>query len=219
MFVSLFLCWRITMLQLVWVLSANKLEDERNKYFDENTTDELTQLRNSRSFMHTFQRYMGTYRFSDDFLCVAIADIDFFKFYNDFYGQQKGDDCLRSIGGAFNKLKETMGIYCARVGGEEFALLWFEKDISHVDTVVSEFNQLIGELKIPHEKSYICEYVTLSMGVHIEKCGFSSTKEELYNLADKALYSAKANGRNCAIIRGRNIPQYRIKPSFTYDLL
>ncbi|MCL2211125.1 MAG: GGDEF domain-containing protein [Treponema sp.] len=210
--ISLFICWRITMLRLVSELNAWKMEEERNKYLDQSTIDELTKLRNRRDFEQTFQRYLTNYRTSDDYLCVAIADIDFFKHYNDFYGHPKGDDCLRAIGGALIRLNKTMGVYCARVGGEEFALLWFEKDASHVDAVISRVTKLIKTLKIPHEKSNINEFVTMSIGVYIERCGVSNNYEELYDLADKALYSAKGNGRNCAIVRGRNMSQYQIKP-------
>jgi len=210
--ISLLICWRITMLRLVSELNARKMEGERDKYLDQSTIDELTQLRNRRDFDLTFQRYLENYRSSDDYLCVAISDIDFFKYYNDFYGHPKGDDCLRAIGGALIRLNKTMGVYCARVGGEEFALLWFEKDISHVDAVINRVTKLIRSLKIPHEKSNACEYVTMSIGVYIEKCGKSNNAEELYNLADKALYSAKGNGRNCAIVRGRDMSQYQILP-------
>jgi len=209
--INTFFSWRITMLRLVSALNSYKLEDERNRYFDQSTIDELTQLRNRRDFMQTFQRYLNNYRSSDDWLCVAIADIDFFKKYNDHYGHPKGDDCLRAIGGAFNRLKDTMGVYTARVGGEEFALLWFEQEISHVDTVVSRVNKLIKAMKIPHEHSTVSEYVTMSMGVYIERCGVGIDEEEIYSLADKSLYAAKGNGRNCTIIRGRDITQYQIK--------
>jgi len=212
--ISLLVCWRITMLRLVSEFNARKMEGERDKYMDQSTIDELTQLRNRRDFDLTFQRYLSNYRSSDDYLCVAIADIDFFKYYNDFYGHPKGDDCLRAIGGALIRLNKTMGVYCARVGGEEFALLWFEKDITHVDAVITRVTKLIKSLKIPHEKSNINSFVTMSIGVYIEKCGGSlGNTEELYDLADKALYSAKGNGRNCAIVRGRNMSQYQIKPA------
>ncbi|MCL2181366.1 MAG: GGDEF domain-containing protein, partial [Treponema sp.] len=211
--ISLFICWRMNMLRVVSELNTYKLEDERNLYMDQSTIDELTQLRNRRDFMQTFQRYLSNYRSSDDFLCVAVSDIDFFKNYNDHYGHPKGDDALRAIGNAFNRLKDTMGVYCARVGGEEFALLWFEKDPSHVDAVISRVNKLIKTLKIIHEKSNVSEYLTMSIGVFIEKCGTSNDAHELYNLADKALYCAKGNGRNCAIVRGRDISQYQIKAS------
>jgi diguanylate cyclase (GGDEF)-like protein len=209
--ISLIACWRITMLRFVSDLSVIKMEKERNKYLEESTVDELTQLRNRRDFMQTFYRYLVNYRATDNFLCIAIADIDFFKNFNDFYGHPKGDECLRAIGKILKGLRETMGVYCARVGGEEFAMLWFEKDISHVDTVILHINKLIQLLKIQHEKSYISEYVTMSLGVYIEKCGASTDTENLYKSADKALYNAKESGRNCAIIRGRDIKEYRLE--------
>ncbi|GBU28729.1 hypothetical protein R84B8_02289 [Treponema sp. R8-4-B8] len=211
--VSVFACWRITKLRFMSELSISKMENERDKYLEESTVDELTKLRNRRDFMQTFHRYLVNYRAGDDFLCLAVADIDFFKNYNDFYGHPKGDDCLRAIGEAFNRLKDTMGVYCARVGGEEFALLWFEKeDVTHVNAVISRVTKLIQLLKIPHEKSSVSKYVTMSLGVYVEKCGASTDTEEMYALADKALYSAKENGRNCTIVKGRTIKEYRLDP-------
>jgi diguanylate cyclase (GGDEF)-like protein len=212
-FITLFLNWQISKLRLGLELSANMLEDERNQYFDQSTIDELTRLRNRRDFMQTFQRYLSSYRTSDDWLCIAITDIDFFKNYNDHYGHPKGDDCLRGVGGVFNNLTDAMGVYSARVGGEEFALLWFEKDTSHVGDVVSYIMEKMNAIKIPHEKSKVSPYVTLSIGVYIERCGASTDMQTLYDLADQSLYTAKSNGRNCAFIKGRDIEQYKITPS------
>jgi diguanylate cyclase (GGDEF)-like protein len=208
--IGLFFSWQFTKLRIGLELSANILEDERNSYFDQSTIDELTQLNNRRDFMKTFQRYLTGYRTSDNWLCIAIADIDFFKNYNDHYGHPKGDDCLRSVGSAFNTLKEEMGVYTARVGGEEFAMLWFEKDASRTDAVVTSLSNLIKQMNIPHEKSKVSNQVTMSVGVYIERVGASDETDTLYNLADKALYAAKKSGRNCAIISGREIVQYKI---------
>jgi diguanylate cyclase (GGDEF)-like protein len=212
--ISLFFNWQITRLRLTALLGVSKLENERNRYYNQSTIDELTQLRNRRDFTQTFQRYLSNYRTSDDWLCIAIFDIDFFKRYNDHYGHTKGDDCLRAIGGMLNTLRETMGLYSARVGGEEFAILWFENDLSHINTVVARLNALIREFKIPHEKSRLEPYVTISTGVYVERCGSSSDMRALYDLADKALYFAKSSGRNCAIISGKNFTQYKITPVF-----
>jgi len=210
--ISQYFCWQITKLRLGLEFSANKLEEERNKYMDQSILDELTQLRNRRDYMNTFQRFLSNYRASDDWMCVAISDIDFFKNYNDHYGHPKGDDCLRSIGGALNGLKESMGVYAARVGGEEFSMLWFEKEAAHVDDVIKHMMKVIGELKIPHEKSKVAEYVTMSIGLYIVKCGTHNDTQVLYDLADKALYTAKASGRNCAIVCGDEIKEYKITP-------
>jgi diguanylate cyclase (GGDEF)-like protein len=210
---SLYFSWQIAKLRLGNELSTSKLEDERNRYYNQSTIDELTQLRNRRDFMQTFQRYLVNYRTTDDWLCIAIADIDFFKNYNDNYGHPKGDDCLRSIGAVLNSLKESLGVYSARVGGEEFALLWFERDLSHIKSVISYLTELIYELKIPHEKSKASQYVTLSIGVYVERCGSHNDIQTLYELTDKALYSAKGSGRNCAIVNGNEIKQYKLCPS------
>jgi diguanylate cyclase (GGDEF)-like protein len=211
-YISLFLNWQITKLRLGLELSANMLEDERNQYFDQSTVDELTKLKNRRDFMQTFQRYMSNYRNTDDWLCIAIADIDYFKNFNDHYGHPKGDDCLRAVGKVFNSLKDNLGVYAARVGGEEFALLWFEKDSTSVGTVVSELMKLMGEMKMPHEKSKVWPYVTLSVGIYVERCGSPTDMQTLYDLADKALYTAKTSGRNRAVINGAELKQYEILP-------
>jgi diguanylate cyclase (GGDEF)-like protein len=207
---SLFFSWQITKLRMGMEISASELEEERNKYEDQSITDELTRLRNKRDFTGTFQRYLSNYRSSDDLLCVAIGDIDFFKLYNDHYGHLKGDDCLRTVGAALNSLKEDVGVYTARVGGDEFAALWIEKETSHVYVILNYYINSIKSKKIPHEKSKVNDFVSMSIGVYVSKCGAYHDTKILYDLADKALYTAKQGGRNCAIINGDDIKEYRI---------
>ncbi|MDR0494457.1 MAG: GGDEF domain-containing protein [Treponema sp.] len=207
---SLYFNWNVSKLRLGLEISATMLEDERNSYLDQSTIDELTQLRNRRDFQQTFKRYLSNYRTSDNWLCIALLDIDFFKYYNDHYGHPKGDDCLRAVGRVLNSLNDTHDVYSARVGGEEFALLWFESETSHVDTVVSRLQELIRDLKIPHEKSKVSPYVSISIGIFVEPCGMSDDTQTLYDKADKALYAAKEGGRNCAIIHGDAIEQYKV---------
>ena len=208
---SVYFSWHITKLRMGMELSTTKLEDERNQYVDQSITDELTQLRNRRDFNQTFQRFLSNYRTSDEWLCIALADIDFFKFYNDHYGHPGGDECLKKIGGALNSLS-ALGVYAARVGGEEFALLWFEKDPAHADEIIGHWTDTIRNLKIAHEKSKVNEYVTMSIGVYIVRCGTPYDTQSLYDLADKSLYTAKSSGRNCAIVAGDEIKQYKISP-------
>jgi len=208
---SVYFSWHITKLRMGMELSASQLEDERNQYVDQSITDELTQLRNRRDFNQTFQRFLSNYRTNDEWLCVALADIDFFKFFNDHYGHPKGDDCLRGIGGALNSLS-SLGVYAARVGGEEFALLWFEKDPAHVENIINQWTGTIRDLKILHEKSKVNDYVTMSIGVYVVRCGTHLDTKTLYDLADKALYTAKSSGRNCAIVCGDEIKEYKVSP-------
>jgi len=208
--ISIYFTWQITKLRFGLEISTSILEEERNRYLDQSTIDELTKLKNRRDFTYTFQRYLTNYRSFDKWLCIAICDIDFFKSYNDHYGHPMGDTCLRSIAGVLNSLMDSLGVYAARVGGEEFALLWFERDVSHVDKVLMHISKSIEELQIPHEKSKASQYITVSIGVYIEHCGVSSKTNVLYDLADKALYTAKGSGRNCAIVTGSEIEQYKI---------
>ena len=185
--------WQISMNRMTTMLSEKKLKHET-------TIDELTQLKNRKDFVNTFQRFITNYRQSDNFLCIALIDVDFFKNYNDHYGHFQGDECLRAIGKVFNHLHKSDGIYAARVGGEEFALLWHNENSSDATNVCLRINELIRDLHIPHEKSIAAPYITVSIGMHIAPCGMPHNINDLYNLADKALYAAKNKGRNCTVV-------------------
>ena len=190
-FMSLIFGWQIIMNRITSISNAKKLRDE-------NTIDELTKLKNRRDFMNTFQRFITHHRQTDNYLCIAIIDIDCFKTYNDYYGHPKGDECLSAIGKALNNLYDNK-VYAARIGGEEFALLWHIKNFSDADDMGSRINQIIRDLNIPHEKSIVVPFVTVSVGIHIAQLGVKHDIKDLYALADKALYAAKNNGRNCTV--------------------
>jgi len=192
--------WQVIMNRLSLASFADNMKNERDNYYDQSTIDELTQLKNRRDFTNTIQRSVTNYRQSDNFLCVAILDVDYFKNYNDYYGHPEGDECLRKIGRALKNLNNNKSIYAARIGGEEFALIWFEEDITETRNVASCICEKIRNLNIRHERSYAAPYVTVSVGVNITRCGVSYDIDTLYNLADKALYTAKKNGRNCFVI-------------------
>jgi len=198
--VSLIIGWQVIMNRLALASHAGNVEDERDNYYNQITVDELTQLKNRRDFTETIQRSITHYRQSDNYLCVAILDIDFFKDYNDYYGHPEGDECLRKVGKALGDLQNKKNIYVARIGGEEFALIWFEKDITETQNIASYVCEKIRSLNIRHEKSSAAPYVTVSVGVKVVRCGGLYDIETLYKSADKALYTAKQNGRNRAVI-------------------
>ena len=210
--IGLIFSWQINKYRMSATLASIKLEGERNEYQRQSMVDELTQLKNRRDFMLTFQRYLTSYRSSDEWLCMAMLDIDYFKDYNDCYGHPKGDECLNAFGKALNGIKKNINVYTARIGGEEFAVLWFEKDHAGVKNVVSYIFKAIRDLGILHEKSMVSKYVTVSIGVYMVQCGTSSDILSIYKSADVALYEAKESGRNCAIVTGETFKQYKIKP-------
>lgn len=197
---SMIFGWHIIMNRLSLSSIAHRMENERDNYFNQSTIDDLTQLKNRRDFMNTFQRSLASHRQEDNFICVAILDIDFFKNYNDYYGHPKGDDCLRKIGRVLKDLQNKLNIYAARIGGEEFALIWFEKDSENVHNVASMISEMVRLLNIPHEKSDVAPYVSVSIGVYVVQCNASNDIDNLYNMADEALYLAKRDGRNRVVI-------------------
>jgi diguanylate cyclase (GGDEF)-like protein len=192
--------WHVIMNRLSLSSIAHRMENERNDFFDQSTIDELTGLKNRRDFMITFQRSLNHHRPDDKYICIAILDVDHFKDYNDYYGHPKGDDCLRKIGGALKDLQSKMNIYAARIGGEEFALIWFERETANAENVASLINEMIRRLNIPHESSPVAPYVSVSIGVYVVQCSKSNDMNRLYNKADEALYIAKKDGRNRAVI-------------------
>jgi diguanylate cyclase (GGDEF)-like protein len=92
-------------------------------------------------------------------------------------------------------------IFAARVGGEEFIVLWTENRISEAERVALKLRQKIIDLRIPHEKSAVAPYVTASLGMYILRGGSADSIDDLYNNADAALYEAKSRGRNCIMLR------------------
>jgi diguanylate cyclase (GGDEF)-like protein len=144
--------------------------------------------------------------------CGRRTDYPPFPVRNDHYGHPKGDECLRAVGGALNSLRDELDIYTARLGGEEFAVLWFEKDRNGVNNVISRMQRLIEDLNIPHVKSTVSECLTVSIGICITRCGEGGSVQEIYASADNALYEAKANGRNRVVVFGEEMTDlYRQK--------
>ncbi|MDR2796155.1 MAG: GGDEF domain-containing protein [Spirochaetaceae bacterium] len=162
--------------------------------------DQLTGLNNRRSFDQSVNFYTSVCRHVHQTVCVVMMDVDFFKPYNDFYGHTKGDIVLQSIGRALKELSEEEGLYTARVGGEEFIVLWTENRLIEAERVVLKLRQKIINLQIPHEKSTVAPYITASFGLYFMRGGSPDSKGELYNYADVALYKAKEAGRNCIML-------------------
>ena len=209
--ISIVLTWYFVKFRLSATLNAIRLEDERNKFLSQSMIDELTQVNNRRSFMQTFKRSVTNHRETDKYLCLAIIDIDFFKRYNDYYGHPKGDECLQDVGKALKELPEDIAAHVARIGGEEFALLWFAHESEGIDDSVQTIHQKINSLKISHETSPIAEHLTICIGVYVSRCGSSNNTEDIYSAADNALYEAKNAGRNCTVIDGDDIEKQLLR--------
>jgi len=177
--IALFFTWIANRYRILAAFNAIKLEEERDKYLAQSTVDDLTQLKNRRDFEQRFHRYLTKYRENDNFMCLAIVDIDYFKNYNDFYGHPKGDECLRAMGLALGAVWDNPSMYAARIGGEEFALLWFEEDVANARNMIAQIQERIMNLGIPHEKSGVSSRITCSIGVNIVKCDVDNDMQEV----------------------------------------
>ena len=158
--------------------------------------DGLTQIPNRRSFDQTLQREWQRLRRAQKPLSLLLADIDFFKKYNDHYGHQAGDDCLRQVGQALSGAGMRSIDLAARYGGEEFVLLLPEVDPTGALTIGRRALKAIGDLKIPHAESEARDTVSISMGAATLTPDWTGNPEDLIALADAALYRAKEEGRN-----------------------
>lgn len=130
-------------------------------------------------------------------LALVMIDIDEFKRYNDHYGHGAGDDCLRLVAQALNHSCDRPLDLVARYGGEEFVALLPETSAEGAIHLAEQMRLAVNRLAIPHALSSAAQVVTLSAGVAAHEPGGEKTGlEQLRECADKALYAAKARGRN-----------------------
>ena len=129
-------------------------------------------------------------------LSLLMTDVDFFKKYNDTYGHQMGDDCLRRVASALAVAARRPGDLCARYGGEEFALVLPNTPAVGACQVAEVARSQVEALQIPHAASAVAPHVTLSLGVTTMLPGEALDPTALIKRADSALYAAKHGGRN-----------------------
>jgi len=129
-------------------------------------------------------------------LSIAMIDIDYFKFYNDTYGHQSGDDCLKKVAHALKDALFRPGDFIARYGGEEFVAVLTNIGVDGAVEVASRMQHNIKRLNIPHEKSSVSDLVTVSIGLACTVPQKGSEAKELIHKADSCLYDAKEQGRN-----------------------
>lgn len=158
--------------------------------------DSLTGLANRRRFDNYLNTQWINLAQKRSPLSLILCDIDFFKFYNDYYGHPAGDVCLQKVGSVLNNTAEKQRDLVARYGGEEFAVIMPETHSSGAIHVAHSMRAGVKNLQIHHEKSQVSEYLTLSMGVATMIPGWEASPSDLIAAADKALYEAKAQGRN-----------------------
>ncbi len=164
--------------------------------------DPLTGLKNRRSFDDHLQRIWLQAQRDSRAVAVLMIDADDFKRFNDTYGHQAGDEVLRRIGGVLREFGRRPLDLAARYGGEEFALIMSDVTVEHAAKVAEQLRAAVAALGIAHSAGRAASTVTLSVGVAIGKPVLGRTASGLVQLADEALYSAKAAGRNRVVLKG-----------------
>ncbi|HEY0800245.1 MAG TPA: diguanylate cyclase [Steroidobacteraceae bacterium] len=162
--------------------------------------DGLTGIQNRRMFDQHIARVWQQAVREEERVAVLLADIDCFKDYNDRYGHQAGDECLRAVAVSLSQCARRPLDFVARYGGEEFAIVLYEASREYVAEVLTRIQRSIAELNIPHEASKVASRLTLSIGAAFVLPAANRTLEGLIQLADEALYCAKEEGRNRVIV-------------------
>jgi len=158
--------------------------------------DALTGLANRRHFdMFIYQEWNRAQRQGSPIVMLMI-DVDFFKLYNDLYGHQRGDQCLRQIAEAISTAIHRPTDLIARYGGEEFAVILPDTPLPGALKIAEEMRQAVGTLFIEHHKSPAAHFVTISIGLAVMRPGKDNVPKELIEASDEALYAAKNSGRN-----------------------
>jgi diguanylate cyclase (GGDEF)-like protein len=158
--------------------------------------DGLTGIANRRYFDDYYERSWRTAIRMATPISVVMADIDWFKAYNDTYGHQAGDDCLKQVARTVRNNTKRAADFAARYGGEEFIVVLPDTDIDGANKFAERVRGQVEALDIEHGKSPFGK-VTVSLGVASIKPGQSDIAEDLIESADKALYKAKHDGKNC----------------------
>ncbi len=160
------------------------------------TIDGLTDIANRRTLDERLEAEWCRITREKGEMAFILCDVDFFKKYNDTYGHQDGDECLKSIARALDGPVRRPADIVARYGGEEFAVILPNTDLKGAVCVAESIRSAVMDLQIKHRSSDAAPVVTLSLGVACVRPETGQLPAVLLTTADQALYDAKAAGRN-----------------------
>lgn len=171
-------------------------------------TDPLTGLENRRAVDERLRDLWSNWQRHGATFAVLLIDVDFFKRFNDYYGHQKGDRCLMEVADSLRHLVERRSASIGRYGGEEFIVLAQAKNHEDVVSLAEEIRSEVETLAITHnERRDGTQVVTVSIGAAFTRDEAGTKLEKIIQEADRALYLAKADGRNCVHLFDPNDPQ------------
>ncbi len=163
--------------------------------------DGLTQVANRRRFDEYLEKEWQRLAREQEPLSLILCDIDYFKRYNDFYGHQAGDTCLKQVAKAIEQSLRRPADFVARYGGEEFAVILPNTSFEGASHVAASIQNSVAQLNISHAASQVASHITLSLGISTTVPTATISDTALVAAADKALYEAKRRGRNCFYLK------------------
>lgn len=172
-----------------------KLNQANKELQQLSATDGLTGLSNRRMFDELSLREWRRCERAKKPFSLVMVDVDNFKLFNDHYGHQAGDECLKAVAAQMQRAAPRASDVVARYGGEEFVFVLGETDMDGAKWVANHVRQRIADLKIPHAASAL-QHVSVSCGVASIMPDDNVSLEKLLQSADYALYQAKEQGRN-----------------------
>jgi diguanylate cyclase (GGDEF)-like protein/PAS domain S-box-containing protein len=160
--------------------------------------DALTGLANRRRFNEVMDEEIRRARRGKKLFTLLMCDVDFFKRYNDHYGHQGGDDCLRAVGEIMREVFRRAGELPVRYGGEEFAVILPGVNQESGLKAAEKLLKALAERAIPHARSDAAAHVSLSIGLISARVEQERDADWFIARADAALYQSKEDGRNRA---------------------
>jgi diguanylate cyclase (GGDEF)-like protein len=179
---------------------AKQLEEANRQLKRLTFVDGLTGIANRRHFDEFLEKEWLRAMRDNKPVSLIMGDIDFFKNYNDIYGHQAGDACLKQVAAILNNMAKRPGDLAARYGGEEFAVILSGTDLKQAGVLAENVNKKLREIRIPHSDSQAADYLTLSLGVASTIPRYGTKPSDLIEAADMALYKAKNRERNQVIL-------------------
>lgn len=187
--------YRLVRMQRALVKLTEQLNEANHELHRISMIDGLTGIANRRLFDESLEREWRRCARLKKPLSIVMLDVDYFKKYNDKYGHQAGDECLKAAAKKMSSAVPRASDLAARYGGEEFVLILGETDEEGARWVANRIRQQVIGMKVVHEDSPY-GYVTMSCGVSSVLPGDELSVEKLVKSADNALYLAKKHGRN-----------------------
>jgi diguanylate cyclase (GGDEF)-like protein len=186
---------------------TRQLEEANQTLLLLSSQDPLTGIANRRRFEEVLDLEWRRGLRSGLPLSLVMLDIDAFKAFNDTYGHQRGDACLKEVARALSGALHRAGDLVARYGGEEFAVIQPGTDARGAARVAEALRATVQALGIPHERSQVSDVVTISLGAATAIPRDDTSPVALVAAGDQALYRAKQEGRNRVALDGQPLPQ------------